>query len=441
MNLKKLILVSIILFTCSFIYCQNNSASVKFRAAVVKIDITPAEPQMLAGYPERKSTGVHDHIYHRIIALDDGTTQFFLVSTDNCKMSPAEYDKAAEMLKKEFGIDRKNFWWSVTHTHSAPELGTPGLSIIFLPERYRHPLPDEYTKFVEQKLIEGITEARKNLAPARLGVGWGYSKANINRRSVDIEGMATLGLNPDGPVDWRIGLIRIDKEDGSPMALIANYPIHGTDLGPQNLNISGDIPGIVSDYVEKKAGAPVLFINGAAGNLAPIYSVYPSPSAGHLNEFRVLLGDKILDANRLISSTTDKISLSTGILTVETPRKKMEWPAELANYTRTTKAGENMVLLPVRFLKINDNIAVWSAPLELFCEISNEVRDRSPFAYTFYYGYTCGNLGYMLTPEEWPKGGYEPTVSPFTPQAPIDLKESVVNYLQGELLNHKTASK
>jgi hypothetical protein len=115
----------------------------------------------------------------------------------------------------------------------------------------------------------------------------------------------------------------------------------------------------------------------------------------------------------------------------------MEWPAELANYTRTTKAGENMVLLPVRFLKINEDIAIWSSPLELFCEISNEVRDRSPFAYTFYYGYTCGNLGYMLTPEEWPKGGYEPTVSPFTPQAPIDLKESVVNYLQGEMLNLK----
>ena len=101
-----------------------------------------------------------DHIFHRIIALDDGTTQFFLVSTDNCKMSPAEYDKVAEMLNKQFGIKRENFWWSVTHTHSAPELGTPGLSIIFLPERYKHPLPNDYTTFVEKKLIEGIAEAR-----------------------------------------------------------------------------------------------------------------------------------------------------------------------------------------------------------------------------------------------------------------------------------------
>jgi hypothetical protein len=228
---------------------------------------------------------------------------------------------------------------------------------------------------------------------------------------------------------------------GKPLALISNYPMHGTVLGPKNLNISGDAPGIVSEYVEQKTGAPVLFINGAAGNQAPIYSVYDSPSAGHLNQFKILLGEKIIEANSLISSTTNQVSLSTDILTIETPRKSMEWPAELSNYNRTTKAGVNLIRLPVRFLKINENIAIWSAPLEMFCEISNEVRDRSPFPYTFYYGYTCGNLGYMLTPEEWPKGGYEPTVSPFTPEAPVTLKESVVNYLQGEMLNHQTAKK
>ena len=61
------------------------------------------------------------------------------------------------------------------------------------------------------------------------------------------------------------------------MALIANYPIHGTVMGGENQLISGDAPGIVSAYVEEKTGAPLIFINGAAGNLAPIYSVYPTP--------------------------------------------------------------------------------------------------------------------------------------------------------------------
>lgn len=404
-----------------------------FRAAVVKVDITPAEPKMLAGYGARKSTGVHDRLFHRIVALDDGTTQFFLVSSDIGKMSPSAYDQMAAQLKG-YGISPLNVWWSVTHTHSAPEVGPPGLSGIFLPDRYRHEIDTSYTTFVQKKLIEGMITARQKLEPARLGAGWGFSQANINRRAIDIDGKASLGLNPDGPVDRRIGLLCIEREDGSPLVLIANYPIHGTVMGPSSLEISGDVPGIVSEYVEQQIGAPLVFINGAAGNLAPIYSVYPDPKAGHLGQFRVLLGNRILHANQKISSASNDVKLRAGLLTVETPRKTgMAWPPDLGNYTRTTRSGTNMVLLPVRFLKINEEVVIWSAPLELFCEISNEIRNRSPFMYTFYFGYSNGNLGYLPTESAWSEGGYEPTVSPFTPSAAKDLTEAVVGYLQGEM--------
>jgi lysophospholipase L1-like esterase len=428
-------------------YSQQTSgvspAVVKgFRAAVVKINITPDSSQYLLGYNSRKSTGVHDHIYHRIVALDDGTTQFFLVSTEICIISPAECDRVAARIKSELGINPMNLWWTTTHTHSAPEVGKSGLDKIFMGERYQHEVDAEYTAFVEQKLIEGIKEARQKLAPARLGVGWGFSQANINRRAKDIDGEASLGMDPDGVVDRRIGLLRIDKEDGNSLVLIANYPIHGTVMGGENLEISGDAPGIVSEYVEQKIGVPLLFINGAAGNLAPIYSCYASPQLGHLGQFRVLLGDKILEAYRNITSTTNDVSLYPGSLTVETPRKPgLSWPADFGNYTRTTSTDVNMVRLPIRFLKINEDIAIWSAPLELFCEISNEIRDRSPFPYTFYYGYTNGWLGYLLTESEYKYKGYEPTVSPFTPGAERDLVEAVVAHLQSKMQNSELVSK
>jgi hypothetical protein len=276
---------------------------------------------MLLGYDPRKSTGVNDHIFHRIVAFDDGASQFFLVSSDICEFSPKLYDSVATKLFSRYKINPVNFWWTVTHTHSAPEVGSPGLDAVFLGERYQHAIDFNYTNLVVQKLIDGILEARKQLAPARIGVGWGFSQANINRRAIDIDGKASLGLNPDGAVDRRIGLLRIDKEDGKPLALIANYPIHGTVLGEKNLEISGDAPGIVSEYVEQQIGAPVLFINGAAGNLAPIYSVYPSPQQGHLGQFRVLLGDKIIDANKKIVTTTEDVRLISGELILETPRK------------------------------------------------------------------------------------------------------------------------
>jgi hypothetical protein len=336
-----------------------------------------------------------------------------------------------DRLEKMQGIKPINVWWTVTHTHSAPEVGPPGMYGVYLGDRVKEQFDSAYTGLVEKKLIAGIKEARQKLVPARLGMGWGFSQANINRRAIDVDGKASLGLNPDGPVDRRIGLLRLEKEDGSLLALIGNYAIHGTVLGPSQVEISGDVPGIVSEYVEEKLGVPMLFINGAAGNLAPIYSVYPNPKAGHLSQFKVLLGDRILEANKKITSMASTVNLRAGMLTVETPRKPgLGWPSDMAGYSRV-KSGINMVLLPVRFLLINEDIAIWSAPLELFCELSNEVRDRSPYPYTFYFGYSNGWFGYLPTESEWVHGGYEvEKVSPFTPEAGKELTESVLNYLQ-----------
>jgi neutral ceramidase len=443
---RFLLLIFIFLFS-NMVFAQKKRGAISpatpvtgFRAAVVKANITPLTPQWLRGYDPRQSAGVLDSLYVRIVALDDGRTQFFLVSTDIVGMPVPEYDRLTAMLKTRYGIDPLNVWWASTHTHSAPEIAAwfRGISYPSMANRNKlaaqHQIDTVYTAMLEQKIINGIIEARSKLAPARLGSGWGFSQANINRRAIDSDGKASLGLNPDGTVDRRIGMLRIDKQDGTPLVLIVNYPMHGTVLSGENKLISGDAPGMVSEYVEKQIGAPVLYINGAAGNMAPIYSVYPNPRSGHLGQFRVLLGDKIVEANRKISAAIDTVKLTVGSLTVETPRRSdLGWSPDMSKYTRTTKSGENMVLLPVRFLKINEDIAIWSAPVELFCEISNEIRQRSPFRYTFYYGYTNGSLGYLPTASAWEHAGYEPSVSPFTPAAEKDLVDAVSGYIQGEM--------
>ena len=404
---------------CASLIAQNNFPGDEefidvFQASVVKVDITPEKPAMLYRFYTRESTGVLDRIYHRIVVLDDGRTRFVLVSSDLCFISPSEYEIVAKRVENQLGIKPDHFWWTVTHTHASPEIGSYSMGILNNPGRFKdYKVDQQYTAFVEDKLIEGIEEALQKLSPASLGVNWGYSQANINRRARDIDGRISLGLNPDGETDRRIGLIRIDKDDGTPLVLIANYPIHGTVLGTGNTLISGDVPGIVSEYVEKMSGAPMLFINGAAGNLAPIYSNFPDSRSGHLGQFRVLLGNRILEANGMIKTTTNVVRLNIGKMILETPAKPgVKWPQDLSNYICTIPSGEKLVRLPISFMNINDDIAIWSAPVELFCEIANEIRNRSPFPFTFFYGYCNGNLGYLLTESEWDSGGYEFSVSP-----------------------------
>ena len=406
--------------------------SSQLRASVVKVDITPSTSKWLAGYPARQSTGVHDRLHHRVVALDDGQTQFFLVSSDFCEFAPSVYDEFAAQLKRETGIDPVQVWWTVTHTHSGPEVGPPGLDNLLMPERHGHDWDKEYTASVERALIDAIKEARTKLTPARLFAGAGFSTANINRRARDPRGRISLGLNPDGPTDRQIGLLRLERPDGSPIAIIANYSMHATALGPPNKLISGDVPGIVAAYVEQKLGAPMLFINGAAGDLAPIYTVQNDFQAAHITEFNVLLGDRILAANSAIRVPVSEVRLRPGEKIVETPRRAgLGWDDGIGDYLRAAQGEAGVIRLPVRFLILNDDLALWSAPVELFCEISMDVRNRSPYQHTFYFGYSNGSLGYLATRRAFSEGGYEPRTSPFTERVEDDLAKVVLSYLQG----------
>jgi len=414
--------IHLVLLTCL------SASAADFRAAAVKVDITPQTPQWLMGYAARRSTGVHDPIYHRVVAMDSGASQFYLVASDLCLFSPEVYDEVARALEHDPGIPRAQFWWSVTHTHAAPEVGPPGFYKALL-GRSDHEWDREYAALVKDSLIRAVKEARSKLAPARIAFGQGIAMANINRRAKDVDGKISLGLNPDGPVDRRIGLIRLERPDGALVALVANYAMHGTVMSGQNLLIGGDGPGTVTAYLEAKLGAPVLYVNGAAGNLAPIYSVYPDARSGHLSQFNVLLGDRILSAVRSLGPATSGVTLSATEQPIDTPRKEgLPWAEELRPYG--VEGGRPMVRVPLRFVRINDTI-LWAAPVEMFCEIAMSVRNQSPFAHTFYFGYTNGWFGYLPTAEGFAEGGYEPATSPFTAQAEADVTRSVVTFVQG----------
>jgi len=172
----------------------------------------------------------------------------------------------------------------------------------------------------------------------------GAARANMNRRERKADGRIVLGENPDGIVDRQIGLLRLERTNGTPIALIANYAIHGTALGGGNRKISGDVPGFVAEYVERKFGAPVLFINGAEGDAAPLHSVGSDINDPRLKEYKRLLGDRIIAVNASVTAPSDKVSLVIGRTVIETPRRgELDWPDELRAYNSVSKGGANLV--------------------------------------------------------------------------------------------------
>ena len=89
--------------------------------------------------------------------------------------------------------------------------------------------------------------------------------------------------------------------------------------------------------------------------------------------------------------------------------------------------------LPVRFLTMNETV-IWAAPVELFSEIATDIRNRSPFPQTFYFGYTNGWFGYLPTAAAFAEGGYEPTTSVLTKAAEEDLTSQVITTSEGDAL-------
>ena len=404
-----------------------------FRAACVKVDITPDTPQWLHGYAPRQSEGVHDKIYHRIAALDDGTTAFYFVASDICTISLAFYRDFCTALEQETGIKPEQIWWSTTHTHSAPHVGPQDLSTLFggtLGDRFSIKHDTDYWAWVAKVLVDGVKEAQSKLEPARMGIGIGEAKANINRRELR-DGRIVLGENSDGPVDRQLGLIRLERPDGSPIGLIANYAIHGTCLHGGNTQISGDVPGWASAYVEAALGAPMLFVNGAEGNVAPYPTVGNDINDPRIKSFDNTLGDPILALNASITETTPNVTFATGKTVIETPRKDgLGWIDTLAEFASVSPGGVNQVRIPVYTLTINGDTVVWAAPLELFSEIAMNIRDASPFKNTLYFGLTNGSLLYLPTKAAFAEGGYEPNVSVMTDQAEADFTAGVSVHLK-----------
>ena len=418
--------MSHLIVTLVLVAASAVPARADLRAAATRVDITPQNPQWLLGYQARQSDGVHDRIYHRVLALEAGNASFYLISSDFCLFSPNFHDTVMRELRDKTGIDPSHVWWSVTHTHAAPEIGPPDMYKALL-GRSDHDWDREYTTLAINALIDAVKTAHDKLEPARLSIVTTTANANINRRARDVDGKISLGLNPDGPVDRQVNLIRVQKPDGAPIALVINYAMHGTVMSGQNLKISGDAPGIVAAYVEEQLGGTVLYVNGAAGNIAPIYSVYADPSSGHLSQFRVLLGDRVIAAARAMPPGTDRVVIRHGQQVVETPRRAdLSWPDELAAYATPDR---QRIKLPLQFLTINDTV-IWSAPVEMFCDIAMTIRDRSPFKQTFYFGYTNGWFGYLPTEKAFEQGGYEPRTSPFTPQVESDLTTAVSGFLR-----------
>jgi hypothetical protein len=103
--------------------------------------------------------------------------------------------------------------------------------------------------------------------------GTGQSYINVNRNLIDPETNRWWeGPNYDGPSDKTVAVMRFEDDRGETVAVFYNYAVHGVLTGTLD-QVSGDIPGATSRYIERALGgdAVAVWSLGAAGDQNPIY--------------------------------------------------------------------------------------------------------------------------------------------------------------------------
>ena len=296
------------------------------KAGVAKIDITPDKPVTLSGYASRKglSTGVHDPLSARVLAFEAAGKRLVLVSVDIIGFYGGTDEYLRSALLKEFNLQPSELFLCGIHTHAAP---TPTMD-----REHGNASNVEYMETLRGKLIDVVRQALGGMQPANIGLGVGYCPVGSNRRELRIsdkgESSIVLGRNPYGPTDKEVLVMKVAKPDGAPLAVAFDYATHGTALGYDNYTISGDVPGLAEQFVEKILGSDVVapvFI-GASGNIDPWYRVLPgfNTEPGWIPEPVLLgtfLGEEVVHVYRDIKQTGPADKIATNYAALQLPAK------------------------------------------------------------------------------------------------------------------------
>jgi neutral ceramidase len=391
--------------------CSSLARAASLRAGAARVEITPPGEQMW-GYENRTkpATGTLDPLYARVLVLEAADKRIALVTVDLGRVfGPASLDQLRSAARR---LQISCLLVSASHTHAGP----------VVQDAYRDGTPRW-----ERKALSGIEDSLKratgNLADARIGVGYGAAYIGHNRLKVNEDGnVSWFEVNqtriPTAPVDPIVSVLRIDKADGRPMAVLVNYSCHPVVFGPDNLKYSADYPGVMTRAVEGALGPDTtsFFLQGAPGDINPYYAVTPleEDAAGRRDWTGKTLGEEAVRVAKQVRTESDP-NPSIQFIEEKLPMH-IRWDIEGFRLGLKRFLGDAYdqfvgnistdIDLPLTTVLINKQIALMTAPGEPFVDFQINWHQRCPVPHAFLLGYTNGYLGYFPTMRMASLGGY-----------------------------------
>lgn len=374
------------------------------RAGVAKIDITPANPagMTVTGHP-RKVSGSRDPIRAGVLALDDGETRVAIISLDLIGAWEEMVQKLRTEIERETGIPGPNVMVAASHNHSAPGWSDQ----------------PEWAEETIRKLVAAAKQAAGDMVPVSVGYAEDKISFGINRRQV-IDGRAVVRLNPDGPNDPRVKVLRFDDGKSlTPRAVLMHAVCHpcfftwgdkGSLPYPMGYPLmTADFPGEAQSFVERsyQDETRAMFLQGCAGDIRPNLPGYPYRCADEAD---------IQWAGRDLGGAVVR-ALAHNVIRERLAERPNYYPIRVASEVITLPGKEGPVDAELMAMKIGPYLLL-TMPGEPMVEygfkLEQAIADR---AIPIIIGYANGNIGYIATEDSYQVGGYEPNRSRLKPES------------------------
>ena len=251
-----------------------TAPAAEWKAGVARTRITPRQPLWMSGYAarDRPAEGTLHDLWAKALAVDDGQgNRAVLVTMDLCGIDRDLSRRVCRRIGEAHGLPRSAVALCVSHTHTGPVVGA-NLRPMFSFDERQHALVEEYTAWLEDRLVAVAGEALGAAKPAALQWAVGRATFAVNRRTNREEDVTRLRENGGlkGPVDHDLPvLVARPAAGGTPDAIVFGYACHATTLSFYQW--SGDWPGFAQVELESAfPRATALFVAGCGADQNPL---------------------------------------------------------------------------------------------------------------------------------------------------------------------------
>ena len=396
-----------------------------WKAGVARVNITPQESMWMAGFGfrDKPSEGVTTDIWASVLALEDAKGhRAVLLAIDNAGIGKKLSDSIRAKLKTIYNLSKEQIEINSSHTHTGPATSEGWGRDETQKEKIR-----KYAARLENQVIEITGQALSSLQPVKIFSGNGVVRFQVNRRN-NIQYKLPLQEQFNGPNDYTVPVIKVEKASGDMLAVLFSYACHASML--RDYKFSGDYPAFARLELKKLyPGTTSLFFQGAGGDqigyprntvqaarqagkslAAAVESVLSEPMQELSPSLSTSYAEINLKSDRTIPPTKDellKIVSNTSI----SDRVRNSAKEDLEKLSR----GESLIQTypyPVQVWKIGDLplITLGGEPVVEYAKKLKLIFGQDAFV----FGYSNDVMAYISTPLILNEGGYEGSFSPFS---------------------------